>query len=360
MKILITAPSLEENRNVSGISSVVRQIVGRGSCQYEHFIAGSEDGEPRSAGWILKQLSLPLQFFRRIKSDEIDLVHLNTALNPLSIVRDFALAKAAKAARKPLIIHVHGGKFLAREFENNFVKNLARQMLETADAVLVLSELEKQVFKNRRQNLRVKVLENAVALDEAQFPARDRDQKTIIFLGRMTESKGLHEIVEAVKTLRGQNYRFNFRAFGAGDLEKSFTAQMSEILGDKFYFGGIVAGADKWRELAKSDVFLLPSRHGEGLPMAMLEAMAAGCAVVVSEMASIGAVVSDGVNGFLVEPENAAQIVAKLKVILRGEINLDEIQKNARRTIAEKYDVENYLEKLEAIYAEVVSLKNSR
>ena len=354
MKILVTAPNLDENRNVSGISTVVRQIIERGNFDYRHFTAGREDGERQNAAWILKQFTLPFQFYRRIKRDKIDVVHLNTAFNPLSIVRDFALAKAASLAQVPVLLHVHGGKFLAREFENARLENLARRTLEMSDAVVVLSELEKNIIETRWRNLPVKVLENAVAVDRAQVPNRNADEKTIIFLGRMTESKGLREIVEAVEILRHENYVFNFKAFGAGDLEQFFTAEMSKILGDKFRFGGIVAGREKWRELAEADIFLLPSRDGEGLPMAMLEAMAAKCAVVASEMASVGAVVVDGLNGFLVEPRSVAQIVEKLKLILTGEINLENLQNNARRTIAEKYDLPAYIVKLENIYREIV------
>ena len=147
MKILLTAPGLDERHNVSGISTVVRQIIERGSYSYTHFTAGRPDGERQNAAWILKQFALPIKFYRRIKREKIGVVHLNTAFNPLSIVRDYALAKAAKAAKVQLLIHVHGGKFLAREFENQRLENLARRMLETADAVLVLSELEKQYHR---------------------------------------------------------------------------------------------------------------------------------------------------------------------------------------------------------------------
>jgi hypothetical protein len=114
MKILITAPSLDENRNVSGISTVVRQIVERGTFDYEHFTAGRADGETANARWILKQISLPFRFFQRLKSGKFDAVHVNTAFNALSIARDYALTKAAKAANVPVLLHVHGGKFLAR------------------------------------------------------------------------------------------------------------------------------------------------------------------------------------------------------------------------------------------------------
>lgn len=352
-KILMTAPSLDENRNVSGISTVVRQIIECGNFDYRHFTAGKEDGGKQNARWILKQTALPFQLYRQIKREKIDVTHLNTALNPLSIIRDYALAKAAKRAKSPVLLHIHGGKYLAHEFENKMLEKIAAKMLESADMVLVLSELEKKIIETRWKNQKVKVLENAVALERAQPPNRVSGEKTIIYLGRLTESKGLREIVQAVKILKSENYRFNFRAFGAGDLKDVFAAEMSQILAGEFYFGGVIAGEEKWRELAKADIFLLPSRDGEGLPMAMLEAMAANCAVVVSEMASIGAVVRDGANGFLVEPKNVSQIVSKLKMILADEINLEDLQKNARETIAENFNLMDYIVKLENIYREL-------
>ena len=55
-------------------------------------------------------------------------------------------------------------------------------------------------------------------------------------------------------------------------------------------------------------IFVLPSRYGEGLPMAMLEAMAAGCVVVAADAGSVTAVVTDGENGYVVEPKNTAQL----------------------------------------------------
>jgi len=87
--------------------------------------------------------------------------------------------------------------------------------------------------------------------------------------------------------------------------------------------------------------------------LAMLEAMAAGCVVVVSEMASIGAVVESGVNGFLIEPQNVLQLVEKLKMLLSGEAYLETIGLNARKTVEQKFNVRDYIKKLEDIYAEI-------
>ncbi|HLM00964.1 MAG TPA: glycosyltransferase family 4 protein [Pyrinomonadaceae bacterium] len=357
-KVLLTAPSLDEKQNVSGISTVARQIIERGTFEYRHFEAGRRDGERARIGWIRKQIVSVRRFRRAVR--DADVVHLNTNFNPLAIVRDAVYAATARAAKIPLVVHVHGGRYLAEEFQSGWLKKIAEKMLRAGDAVVVLSEQEKKIIENRWRNLNVRVLENAVAVDEAVDAERKTDEKTLIFLGRLHESKGLHEIVEACRRLKNENFRFRFKCFGAGERKDFFVAEMTRILGEKFYYGGVATGAEKWKELATADIFLLPSRYGEGLPVAMLEAMASGCVVIVSEMASTGAVVEDGENGFLIEPRSVAQLVEKLKLLLAGEIDSERLRKNARATIKARFDLNDYIERLENIYAEILSAASKR
>ncbi len=268
-------------------------------------------------------------------------------------MRDFALVKAAKLAQVSIVLHIHGGKFLAQEFDKKRLENIAEKMLRAADEVLVLSRLEKEIIETRWQSLKVKVLENAVAVED--FTEVEKNKNSIIFLGRLHESKGLNEIIEAARILKSEHLDFTFRAFGAGDLQDFFITEMSKILGDKFYFGGVIAGKAKQNELAASTIFILPSRYGEGLPMAMLEAMAAKNVVVVSEMASIGAVVQDNFNGFLVEPRNILQLTEVLRNMLSNKINVENLQNNARKTVETRFNLHKYIHKLEDIYKNSVS-----
>lgn len=355
MKILITAPSLNENENVSGISSVARQIIERGRFSYVHFEAGRRDGEKAGARWIAKQIRSVAHFRRTLKDERVDVAHINTTLTPLAVWRDAVYARAARSARVPVVLHVHGGRFLTEEFKSRLLARAAEKMLRSARVVIVLSELEKRIVERRWPDLNVQVLENAVAVDRIEYAAgRLRTEKTIIFLGRLHESKGLGEIVGACRALKKENFEFRFRAFGAGEQTKPFVRGMRKILGEKFFYGGVVKGADKMRELAGADIFLLPSRYGEGLPMALLEAMAAGAVAVISEMASVGAVVRDGENGFLIEPGNVAQLVEKLKFLLDAQVDWETVRRNARQTVEEKFDLKEYIEKLESIYRETL------
>lgn len=357
MKVLITAPSLDENKNVSGISTVVRQIIEHGKAEYSHFLAGKKDGAANSDSWIATQAMLPFKFLNAIRTGKSDVVHFNTALTNRAICRDGALTALASAVfkRKPIIVSIHGGRYLLNDIENKTLASVTAQMLNRARVVIVLSENEKTEIKRRWKNLDVRVLPNAVPFFERGESERNNPKPVIIFLGRLHESKGLNEIIKVCRSLRESGFEFRFECYGDGPMKDVFVAEMVEILGDGFHYGGIVNGIEKLRKLAEADIFLLPSLYGEGLPMALLEAMAAGCIVVASEMASVASVIRDGFNGYLVEPGNTGQLIGRLKMILDSRIEWTEIQNNAVETVRTDFAITDYIKKLEAIYSEIAA-----
>jgi glycosyltransferase involved in cell wall biosynthesis len=348
MKILITAPSLDENENVSGISAIVRQIVKRSGHEFFHFQAGRRDGERSGLGWFLKQALLVPRFNNAIKKFRPDVVHINTSLVKRAIARDVLLAGAARKLGKPVVLHVHGGPFAAGEFE---WWHVGKNLLNQADKVIVLSDREKEAILDRdgiRRELDIEVLPNAVPVDEVPDAPRERNAKSIVYFGRIDANKGLDLIVEACACLKEKGVEFRFNCYGTGPQGREFIDRMLGVLGDDFYYGGVVTGADKWRVLAENDVFLLPSRY-EGLPMALLEAMAAGCVPVVSNVGSIATVVEDGVNGVFVNETDAAE---RLGELLSGRVDLAGMSLAARATIRERFDIGDYVERLNGIYKE--------
>jgi glycosyltransferase involved in cell wall biosynthesis len=351
MKIVITAPSLDETKNVSGISTIVRQIIEHSPNTFIHFKAGREDREPAGSRWLIKQAVLPLRFYARLVSEKPDVVHINTALTDLSIWRDAALVRAARFAHRPVVLALHGGKYLVNEFENSSIAAATQNMLRSATLVVVYSELEKEAIERRWKHLPIRILPNAVPLREGGTPERDGNQlPVIIFFGRLHESKGLGEIVKACKQLKEDGFDFQFNCFGDGPMKDVFPPQMAEVLGGRFHYGGVLKSSEKYAELDKADIFLLPSIYGEGLPMAILEAMAAGCLIVASEMASVAAVIEDGVNGYLIEPGNTGQLVSRLKIILDSRPEWKRMQKAAIETVRQKFAISDYINKLEEIY----------
>jgi len=352
MKVLITAPSLNPKENVSGISTVVRQIMERGTADYRHFTAGRRDGEAAGAGWLVRQAAMPISFLREIIRYRPDVVHVNTALTELSILRDAALVLTARIARRPCVVAVHGGRYLLEEFRGRAVRAAAASVSKKAAVVLVLSELEKQQIEKRWKGINVRVLPNAVPRMEIER-ATPGGRPVLLFLGRLHESKGLSEIVTTTKALKASGFDLEFRTYGDGPARDSFVSDMRDALGQDFVYGGVISGVEKHDALAAADILVLPSRYGEGLPMSMLEAMAAGCIVVAGEMASVASVIDNRLNGYTVRPGDAANLTETLAEILKDTSTWPAVRQNAVKTVRERFDIADYIDQLEGIYREV-------
>ena len=86
--------------------------------------------------------------------------------------------------------------------------------------------------------------------------------------------------------------------------------------------------------------------------MALLEAMAAGCVVVASDNASITTVVSDGENGYIVEPENARQLAETLGSLLNDRTLWKPVQQAAAATVRDRFGIDSYIAKIDSIYSD--------
>jgi len=353
MRVLITAPSLSENENVSGISTLIRAIISRSSATFVHFPAGRKDGDKFDVNWILAQAKLPFAFGSSIKREKPDVVHINTAFEPRAIIRDLVLAGRAKAAGRPVVLHLHNGRFVLNEFTSAALARRAEKLLKKADKIIVLGNAERDNLLKRTPGLDITVLPNAVQADKVPEREPRSGEKTILFFGRLNMTKGLNDIVEVCRMLLEQGFKFKFACYGAGPDREPFVSDMGGLLDENFHDGGVAFGPKKWQALSEADIFLLPSRH-EGLPMAMLEAMAAGCVPVVSDVGTISDVVKDGRNGFFIEPGNLTQIAGRLKMLLsENDVAFDEFCVNARKTIRERFNFTDYIVKLDKIYKEV-------
>jgi glycosyltransferase involved in cell wall biosynthesis len=355
MRILITAPSLDENRNVSGISTIVRQIVEHDGERFIHFEAGRRDGDRLGPAWFARQMALPLRLAARLFRDRFDAVHINTTMTSLAIWRDAILALTARAARQKVILSIHGGRFLVEEFKGAILKTIAAAMLRSAHAVIVLSEFEKEEMQRRWPSLNASVLPNALAIP-IDLPQRSRNSiPRLTFLGRMHGSKGLGEIVKAAKFLREKGVDFEFRAFGNGPMRDEFVTAMHDAIGPRFEYRGVVTGARKWEALAQTDIFVLPSLYGEGLPIAMLEAMAAGCVAVVSDIASVSSVINDNVDGCIIEPGDAGHLAGTIAKLLNDPAWRERISDAAAATVRERYSFDKYMRRLDSIYSDTIN-----
>lgn len=359
MNILITAPSLNESENVSGISTIVRTIINsnRSSVRFLHFRIGNRDGAPKGFAWAVSQLALLPRMARFIRRQHINAVHLNTDFTKASLLRDFVIFSFLKSVmHKPVLLHIHGGHMLMKPpLKGSSFRFIIDRMLKRSDKNVVLSEVERAQLREA-YNVNSEVLPNAVESKEL-IPASKNFGEGIrfIFLGRIVQSKGIYQIAEAFKQLKDYHAGCSFTVYGSGPELTPFLQELQSIPTLQFEYKGIAKGEEKWKAFEQANVFLLPSLYGEGLPIAMLEAMQAGCIPVVSDDASITTVVKNGVNGFVVNKGNQEALVAVMKNILTQRKGLEQLSGTAKSTIKENYGISQYMKNLASYYSTFVN-----
>jgi glycosyltransferase involved in cell wall biosynthesis len=121
-------------------------------------------------------------------------------------------------------------------------------------------------------------------------------------------------------------------------------------ISDAVALPGWVTGAEKEAWMQRASVFVLPS-YAEGMPMSLLEAMAAGIPTVSTAVGSVPEVVTDGVNGFLMAPGDTAALAKLLGRLLRDAGLRASVAAAARATVRRRFGADRMLARLEHLYA---------
>ena len=164
--------------------------------------------------------------------------------------------------------------------------------------------------------------------------------RKLLCVGRICPSKGQAILLSTAETLRARGFDFHITFLGGGeDLETLIQAVADKNLGDLVTVSGPVGHSRVITELNNADLFVLPS-FAEGIPVALMEAMAAGVPVISTDITGIPELIEHGKDGFLTQASNHEQLADVIELFLRDEINLGDITRSAGRKVRDLYDVE--------------------
>ena len=148
----------------------------------------------------------------------------------------------------------------------------------------------------------------------------------IIYVGSLTNRKGVNHLFNVVGKLRSHRVPVVLSVVGEGE-DKSSLAALAEQLNIKEYIewhGYIPFGADLYDKYRESDLFVLPSLAGEGMPKVVVEAMSQGLPVVVSDIGSTRQIIQDSGAGLLVPPGDEDRLYDALTMLIQNS----ELRKN--------------------------------
>jgi glycosyltransferase involved in cell wall biosynthesis len=172
-------------------------------------------------------------------------------------------------------------------------------------------------------------------------------------------AKGHEDLLNALALLRSQHPALLFCCLfiGEGELREPLQAQVQALgLQGTVVFAGL--RRDVPRLLAALDVMVMPSRW-EGLPMALLEAMACARAVVATRVGGIPDVVVDGEHGLLVSPQDPPALAQALARVIEAPALRQQLGHAAREVVLQRFDAQRTSGAYEALYAQALGLEST-
>lgn len=351
MNVIIVAPSLNAETNVSGVSSVAKFIIDNSKNHYLHFQQGRQDNEGKCLKRIIRVLESYYGWKKLLSINSDAIIHYNYPLDTPSILRDFFFIRYAYKYGRKMVIHLHGGLYLFKDKKPWLIDFILNKVFGYDVPLIVLSDKEKEHICKIYHRNNVYALPNCIDISVAKTFQRQEShgRLRLLYLGRIDKNKGIDFILDALKVLNKQDVEFIFRMAGKENVEGEYINKFKAELKENFEYCGVVSGKSKYNLLKDSDMFVMPSFY-EGLPMALLECMSWGVVPIVTDVGSIGEYVKDGENGQLVKVKDIASIVNAIMPFVNNRDLLKKMSENARNTIFTRLKPEDYIRKLNMIY----------
>lgn len=257
---------------------------------------------------------------------ECEIVHLHGLWDPLLV----QVANAARTRNLPYVIAPHGMVDPWSLSQKAWKKRLAltlryRRLLNAARFVHALNEAEAQFVRDLNVVAPVRIIPNGVFLEEISPPQQENEDflrhrfgwsgaNTLLFLGRLHWKKGLDILAEAFAELAKSHPEARLVVAGPDDGQRQAFEQRIASLGlaERVALPGPIYGSDKYAALRAAAMFVLPSRQ-EGFSIAILEALACGTPVVISEACHFPEVATHGAGEILdLNPAHHATAYARL------------------------------------------------
>ena len=212
---------------------------------------------------------------------------------------------------------------LRPNWQNIFYRWVEKKYLQAVDGFIFNSKTTERVVNSLIENRKPSVLAYpptdrfSEPISEKEIIERAKsNQLRILFLGNMIYRKGLHTLLQAVS---GQPLAFRIEVVGSLTSEPGYVKQIQEYIANNQLSSFVLLHGPLDREpladkLKQAHVLVVPSSY-EGFGIVYLEGMCFGLPAIGTTAGAANEIISDGVDGFLIEPENAGELADKLKLL---------------------------------------------
>lgn len=312
-----------------------------------HFIDGDVWGRRMKAPWT--------NVLEEVKPD---VVHINCCWIP-----EIAFAqKWAQQLGYKVVLTPHGMLepwIVSRHYWTKKVPALLlyqKRAVERADYLHATAESEKENLLKLGYNTKIEVIANGIDVDDITMKSSWKRNKRILFLSRVHVKKGINFLIEAVAALKEEMDGYSVDIAGEGD--EAYIEELKRLAGksgvsDKVHFIGGVYGDRKWELFRQADLFVLPT-HSENFGIVVAEALACGTPVVTTK-GTPWEDLEDCHCGWWTEVGTDATVKALRSFLQLSETELQEMGRNGRKLVEEKYSSRKMAEDMVGLYNKLAS-----
>jgi glycosyltransferase involved in cell wall biosynthesis len=223
-------------------------------------------------------------------------------------------------------------------------------------AFVVVSAASDAAIRNLRAT--AVYLPNGIDVERIVPGLKDGAPPSIVFVGTVCERKGLLDLMNALIEIRGGNDSLPARVLIIGDARQEGPGVFERIqlryadagLDEVLFLGSV--DRDRVREiLGTAEIFCLPS-HWEGSPLSLLEAMAAGAAIVATNVGDVAHILEEGRDGILIKPHDVEALTRALTTLLSDKECRIRLGTNARRRAEHSFARSAVTRRLYELYVE--------
>lgn len=313
---------------------------------------------------LFSALSDCWRFFAAILNHRPEITHIGTAYG-LSFVKNSVCALISRLLGCKVLLHPHCSFAVLYTDRPQWWKRYFKQVIRSAHGVIALSQ-EWNELSAIVPECKIFELPNAINLAlfqdvaEKQLPARKNKPFQVLYLGYLGKAKGSFDLLEVVVAAKNAKDDLHFVLVG-GELTPGELQQLQDKIEANHLEPYVdiyppVSGAERLNMLSRADIFVYPSYH-EGMPMAVIEAMACRLPVVATNVGGLPDLIQDHVTGILVKPGCPDQVIEALRALKKNDHLRDEIKRNSFQFVAKEFDIEKRVNQLIDIYQLALSAK---
>ncbi|MBF6590432.1 MAG: glycosyltransferase [Ktedonobacterales bacterium] len=249
---------------------------------------------------------------------------------------------------------------------------MLEEKIRAAQFVVTISEYNRALLARLYPQAAAKILVVRGGVDLQAFRPRDADAVRadagalrILATGRLQEYKGMPYLVEACRQVKALGIPFQCDIIGDGPQRPALEAAiLRHELAPCVHLLGWLPSPEVGQRLLEADVFVLPSVVAadgmmEGLPVALMEAMSCGVAVVSTLISGIPELVRDGRNGLLVPPRDATALASALVRLYHEPAMRARMGREGRATIERDFDLDHNTRRKAALFAQALAREDA-